>query len=106
MTTDERILIGRIARAHGNKGQVVVNPETDFPDERFAAGKTVFVGESGQPRTIVNARVMGWDGQIGSITKGKFADLVAVPGDPVADITQLQRVSFVMKGGKIIKETR
>jgi len=59
-----------------------------------------------QAGTIVNARVMGWDGQIGSITKGKFADLVAVPGDPVADITQLQRVSFVMKGGKIVKETR
>jgi 16S rRNA processing protein RimM len=56
MTTEERILVGRIARAHGNKGQVIVNPETDFPDERFAAGKTVFVGESGQPRTIVTAR--------------------------------------------------
>ena len=36
-----------------------------------------------QAGTIVNARVIGWDGQIGSITKGKFADLVAVPGDPV-----------------------
>ena len=56
MTTDERILVGRIARAHGNKGQVIVNPETDFPDQRFAAGKTVFVGESGEPKTIVAAR--------------------------------------------------
>jgi imidazolonepropionase-like amidohydrolase len=53
--------------------------------------------------TIVNARVLGWDGQIGSITKGKFADIVAVPGDPVADITQLHKVSFVMKGGKVIR---
>ena len=56
-----------------------------------------------QAGTIVNARVMGWDGQIGSITKGKFADLVAVPGDPTADITQLHQVSFVMKGGKVIR---
>ena len=40
-----------------------------------------------QAGTIVNARVMGWADQIGSIAKGKFADLVAVPGDPTADIT-------------------
>jgi imidazolonepropionase-like amidohydrolase len=53
--------------------------------------------------TIVNARVLGWDGQIGSITKGKFADIVAVPGDPIADITQLHKVNFVMKGGKVIR---
>ena len=53
--------------------------------------------------TIVNARVLGWDSQIGSITKGKFADIVAVPGDPTADIMQLHKVSFVMKGGKVIR---
>ena len=57
-----------------------------------------------QAGTIVNARVMGWDGQIGSIAKGKFADIVAVPGDPTADITALQRVRFVMKGGKVIRQ--
>jgi imidazolonepropionase-like amidohydrolase len=57
-----------------------------------------------QAGTIVNARVMGWDGQIGSIAKGKFADIVAVPGDPAADITVLQRVRFVMKGGKVVRQ--
>ncbi|HEY6509004.1 MAG TPA: amidohydrolase family protein, partial [Vicinamibacterales bacterium] len=56
-----------------------------------------------QAGTIVNARAMGWDGEIGSITKGKFADIVAVSGDPLADITQLRQVTFVMKGGKIIR---
>jgi imidazolonepropionase-like amidohydrolase len=56
-----------------------------------------------QAGTIVNARVLGWDGQIGSISKGKFADIVAVSGDPLADITQLRQVTFVMKGGKIIR---
>ena len=56
-----------------------------------------------QAGTIVNAEVMGWQRDIGSITKGKFADLVAVSGDPTADITELQRVKFVMKGGKTIK---
>jgi len=56
-----------------------------------------------QSGTIVNAEAMGWQDQIGSIAKGKFADLVAVSGDPVADITELQRVKFVMKGGKVIR---
>jgi imidazolonepropionase-like amidohydrolase len=56
-----------------------------------------------QSGTIVNAEAMGWQDQIGSLTKGKFADLVAVSGDPIADITELQRVKFVMKGGKVIR---
>jgi imidazolonepropionase-like amidohydrolase len=56
-----------------------------------------------QSATIVNATVMGWQKDIGSITAGKFADLVAVSGDPVADITELHRVRFVMKGGKVIR---
>jgi imidazolonepropionase-like amidohydrolase len=56
-----------------------------------------------QAGTIVNAEVMGWKDDVGSITKGKFADLVAVSGDPTADITELQRVKFVIKGGKVIR---
>src|SRR6476469_794902 len=53
------LLVGRVARAHGNKGQVIVNPETDFPAERFAAGKTVVVEQAGRDaieRRIVSAR--------------------------------------------------
>ncbi|MEO8259060.1 MAG: amidohydrolase family protein [Acidobacteriota bacterium] len=56
-----------------------------------------------QAGTIVNAEALGWQGEIGSITKGKFADLVAVAGNPAADITELQRMKFVMKGGKVIR---
>jgi imidazolonepropionase-like amidohydrolase len=56
-----------------------------------------------QSGTIVNAEAMGWKDSVGSVTKGKFADLVAVSGDPLADITELQRVTFVMKGGKVIR---
>jgi len=56
-----------------------------------------------QSGTIVNAEAMGWQEQIGAIETGKYADLVAVSGDPLADITELQRVKFVMKGGRIIK---
>jgi imidazolonepropionase-like amidohydrolase len=56
-----------------------------------------------QSGTTINAAAMGWQDQIGSIDKGKFADLIAVSGDPLADITELQRVGFVMKGGKVVK---
>jgi imidazolonepropionase-like amidohydrolase len=56
-----------------------------------------------QSGTMVNAEVLGWGDQIGSIDKGKFADIVAVSGDPLTDITELQRIKFVMKGGKIIR---
>jgi imidazolonepropionase-like amidohydrolase len=57
-----------------------------------------------QSGTIANARMMSWQKDVGSIAAGKFADLVAVSGDPVADITELQRVRFVMKGGKVIRD--
>ena len=57
-----------------------------------------------QSGTIVNAEVMGWQNEIGSITKGKFADLIAVAGDPLADIEQLAHVVFVMKGGVIVDQ--
>jgi imidazolonepropionase-like amidohydrolase len=53
--------------------------------------------------TIVNAQMMGWDSKIGSIEPGKFADFVAVCGDPLADITELERVKFVMKGGQVMR---
>ena len=53
---------------------------------------------------MVNAEALGWQDRIGSIDKGKYADLIAVSGDPLADITELQRVKFVMKGGKVIKD--
>ena len=56
-----------------------------------------------QAGTVVNAEVMGWKDRVGSIDKGKYADLIAVSGDPLADITELQRVKFVMKGGRVIR---
>ena len=45
----------------------------------------------------------GWDSQIGSIEKGKFADIIAVSGNPLADVTEMERVKFVMKGGMIVR---
>jgi imidazolonepropionase-like amidohydrolase len=53
--------------------------------------------------TVDAAQLMGWQDRVGSVEAGKFADLVAVEGDPIADITELERVKFVMKGGHVFK---
>ncbi len=49
--------------------------------------------------TSLNAEIMGWRDRVGSLNAGKLADVIAVPGDPLRDITVLERVGFVMKGG-------
>jgi imidazolonepropionase-like amidohydrolase len=49
------------------------------------------------------AQLMGWQDRVGSLVAGAFADLVAVTGDPTTDITELERVKFVMKGGQVFK---
>ena len=56
-----------------------------------------------QAATSLGAENLGWEDRVGAIEKGKFADIVAVSGDPLQDITELQRVKFVMKGGKVLK---
>ena len=56
-----------------------------------------------QTATTVAAEMMGWQDSIGSIEKGKFADIIAVTGDPLKDITELERIKFVMKGGQVIR---
>ena len=58
MTNDDLLLVGRVARAHGNRGQVIVNLETDFPDERFVVGQRLVVGVEGrgEPRQIREVR--------------------------------------------------
>lgn len=58
-----------------------------------------------QSATVSAADLLGWSDRIGSIEQGRFADIIAVSGDPIADVTVLERVFFVMKGGKVIKNT-
>jgi len=50
------------------------------------------------------AKLLGWDGQIGALEAGYLADVIAVQGDPLQDVSALQNVSFVMKGGIVYKK--
>jgi 16S rRNA processing protein RimM len=68
---DDLVLIGRVARAHGNKGHVIVNPETDFPAERFQPGRVFMaVAQTGAPRPLTvtavrfhrNRPILGFEG--------------------------------------------
>jgi imidazolonepropionase-like amidohydrolase len=56
-----------------------------------------------QAATIQAADLLGWKDRVGSIAPGKYADIVAVKGDPTADPVELARVRFVMKGGAVVK---
>jgi len=57
-----------------------------------------------QADMIEGARLLGWEGQIGQLKPGYLADIVAVPGNPLEDITAVEHVSFVMKGGKVVRQ--
>jgi imidazolonepropionase-like amidohydrolase len=103
-----------VAMAAATKGlKVMIGSGVDgatFPHGTQALELEWFVKRAGmsparaiQSGTIVNAEVMGWQDRIGSIEKGKYADLIAIAGDPLADITELQRIKLVMKGGRIIR---
>lgn len=53
--------------------------------------------------TLTAAELMNWQDRAGSLERGKFADVIAVSGDPLRDVTELERVKFVMKGGAVVK---
>jgi imidazolonepropionase-like amidohydrolase len=57
-----------------------------------------------QAGTINGAKLLAWQDQIGALKPGYLADIVAVPGNPLDDITALQKVSFVMKNGVIYRQ--
>ncbi|MGA2369333.1 MAG: amidohydrolase family protein [Candidatus Korobacteraceae bacterium] len=57
-----------------------------------------------QADLLNGAKLLGWEGQIGALKPGYFADVIAVPGDPTKDISVLKHVSFVMKGGVVYRK--
>lgn len=57
-----------------------------------------------QAATISAAELMGWSDRVGEIAAGKFADIIAVSGNPLEDVKELEKVKFVMKNGEVVKE--
>jgi imidazolonepropionase-like amidohydrolase len=80
-----------------------------IPHGKNAHEMTIRVGLGESPMaaivsaTSLNAEILGWSDRIGSVEKGKLADLVAVSGDPLKDITEMERVRFVMKDGVVYR---
>jgi imidazolonepropionase-like amidohydrolase len=57
-----------------------------------------------QSDMINGAKVLQWAGQIGELKPGYYADVIAVPGNPLDDISAVEHVSFVMKGGAVVRQ--
>lgn len=62
--------------------------------------------ESVQAATLNAAELMGWSGKVGVLAPGAYADLIAVPGNPLQDVRTLEHVAFVMQGGAVKKDTQ
>jgi len=87
----------------------------DYPGKTRGEATTLMFGamkDAGlQPADVIRAststaaELLGWQDQVGAIEPGKFADIVAVTGDPLVDVTELEHVQFVMKGGEVVKNT-
>ncbi|HEY4900910.1 MAG TPA: amidohydrolase family protein, partial [Terriglobales bacterium] len=75
-----------------------INPAKEFP-LMVKAGMTP--AQALRSANMTAAELLGMQDKIGSLETGKFADIVAVPGDPIADIQQLEKVNFVMKSGVV-----
>jgi len=79
-----------------------INPAIEFP---LMVKYGMTPAQAIRSATMTAAELLDMQNDIGSIVPGKFADLVAVKGDPLADISLLQRVDFVMKGGEVYKSS-
>ena len=93
------------ALRHNVKIAYGLDDDPDFVSKEFGAlvrGGMTPLGAI-QAATVNAAELFGWSGDAGTIEKGKLADIVAVQGDPLADITAMEHVVFVMKGGEVVK---
>ncbi len=94
-----------LALKHHLKIAYGVDDDPDFVSKEFGAlvrgGMTALAAI--QAATINAAELLGWTKDAGTIEEGKFADIIAVSGDPLANITVMEKVTFVMKGGEVMK---
>jgi len=98
----------RRALAHHLKIAYGIDDDADFVSKEFGAlvngGMTPL--DALRAATVNGAELLGRSDEIGTLEPGKFADIVAVQGDPLADITVMEKVVFVMKGGEVYKSAK
>lgn len=104
---------GTFAKAYKSGVKIMFGTDTGVSAHGQNAQEFRYMVEAGMPlleavkaATIVPAKFMDAADRYGTVEAGKVADLVAVPGDPTADVTAMERVRFVMKGGRIVKNDR
>jgi imidazolonepropionase-like amidohydrolase len=102
---------GTFAKAYKTGVKILFGTDTGVSAHGENAREFVLMVEAGMPpmeaiksATSVTAKFLEIDDRLGSVAIGKIADLVAVPGDPLADITTMQRVHFVMKDGVVYRQ--
>ncbi|HEY3662672.1 MAG TPA: amidohydrolase family protein [Chthoniobacterales bacterium] len=98
----KRALAAKIPIGFGTDAAVIEHGENwkEFA-VRHSLGEPVAAGIVAA--TSLNATIINWNDRVGSVEAGKFADLIAVPGDPLQDVNLLGRVGFVMKGGTVYR---
>lgn len=77
-----------------------INPAVEFP---LMVKYGMTPAQALRSATVNAAELLGWQDQLGTIEAGKFADMIAVPGNPLDDVSVLQKAAFVMKGGVVYK---
>lgn len=107
------LIMGAFARAYKGGVKIAFGTDSGVSPHGENAREFGHMVEAGMPamEAILSATrnaadLLGASDRIGSIQAGRFADIIAVAGDPLKDITELQRVTFVMKGGQIHKGAR
>jgi imidazolonepropionase-like amidohydrolase len=89
-----------VTMPHKNRGQASLDTLSAYAEEGMTPVEIIRAATSNA------AELLGWQDRIGSLEVGKLADIIAVPGDPVKDVTSLQHAKFVMKGGVVIKDEK
>jgi imidazolonepropionase-like amidohydrolase len=104
------LILATFQRAYQGGVKIAFGTDTGVSAHGDNAQEFVYMVEAGMPpmqaiqcATREAAKLIGDEKNIGTVAPGRYADLTAVPGDPLADISLVRKVSFVMKGGVVYK---